>query len=68
MYNMQGCSAKRRGLVTTAFPHQIERKTAPNSSKKVGIRLQDYSGWIFLFHRRLLTSSANLRVASTSMT
>jgi len=62
----QGCSAKTSG-VGTAFPHQIKRETAPNSSNKVSIRLQEFPHWIFLFHCRLLTSNANLRVAGTSM-
>jgi len=34
----QGCSAKKRGA-RTAVPHQIKRKTAPNISNKVSIRL-----------------------------
>jgi len=62
-YN-RGCSAQKRDVETT-FPHQIKRKTAPNSSNKVSIRLQEFPHWIFLFHCRLLTSSANLRVAGT---
>jgi len=33
----------------------------------VSIRLQEFPHCIFLFHGRLLTSSANLRVASTSV-
>jgi len=49
----------------TPFPHQLKRKTAPNSSNKVSIRLQGFPHWIFPFHYRLLISSANLRVAST---
>jgi len=46
-------------------------ETAPNSSNKVSIRLQEFPHWIFLFHwkhldfsletYRLLTNSANLR-------
>ena len=31
----------------------------------LSIRLQGFPHWIFLFHHRLLTSSANLRIAST---
>ena len=31
------------------------------------IRLQEFPHWVFLFHCRLLTSSANLRVSSTSV-
>ena len=61
--SMQGWSAKRI-CVGTAFPHQIKRKTAPNSSNKVSIRLQAFPHWIFLFHcsatvlhtRQLITS------------
>jgi len=53
--------------VLTPFPHQIKRKTAPNSSNKERIRLQEFPHSIFLFHSRLLTRSANLRVASTSL-
>jgi len=49
------------------FPHQIKRKTAPNLLNKVSIRLQEIPHWIFLFHRRLSTSCANLRVATTSV-
>ena len=64
IYN-QGCSAEKS--VGTAFSHEIKRKTATNSSKKVSTRLQKFPHWIFLFHCKLLTSSANLRVASTSM-
>ena len=60
------CSAKQRG-VETPFPHEIKRKTVPNSSNKVSIRLQEFPHWIFLFHCRLLTSIANLRVAGTSV-
>jgi len=54
---------KRCGNVV---PHQITRKTALNSSNEVSIRLQEFPHWIFLFHSRRLTSSANVRVASTS--
>jgi len=39
----------------------------PNSSNKVSICLQELLHWIFLFHCRLLASSTNLRVASTSL-
>jgi len=35
--------------VGTPFPHQIKRKTAPNSSNKVSIRLQEFSHWISCF-------------------
>jgi len=31
------------------------------------MRLQEFPHWIFLFHCRLLTSSANLRVTITSV-
>jgi len=34
----------------TQFPHQIKRNTAPNSSNKVSIRLQEFPHWSFLFH------------------
>jgi len=51
----------------TPFQYQTKRKTVPNSSNKVSIRLQEFQHWNFPFHRRLLTSSANLRVASTSV-
>ena len=37
----QRCSAKKRG-VGTAFPQQMTRNTAPNSSNKVSIRLQEF--------------------------
>jgi len=57
-------SAKKRG-VGAPYPHQI-RKTAPNSSNEVSIRLRGFPHWIFLFHYTLLTNSANLRVAGTS--
>jgi len=60
----QGCVAKKSG-VGTPFPHQITRKTASNSSNEVSIRLQEFPQWIFLFHCRLLNSSANLRVVRT---
>ena len=63
---VQRCNAKKRG-VETAFSHQIKRKAAATSSNKVSIRLQEFPAWTFLFHCRLLTSSANLRVASTSV-
>ena len=53
---------KKSNMKETAFPHQMKRKTAPNSSNKMSNRLQE-----FLFYCRLLTSSANLRVASTSV-
>jgi len=33
--------------------------------RSLSILLQEFPYWIFLFHCRLLTSSANLRVAST---
>jgi len=56
----------KRG-VGTPFPHQIKRKTASNNSNKVSIRLQEFPHWIFLFHYRLLTRSANLRVTITSV-
>jgi len=62
----QECSVKKRD-VGMPFPHQIKRKAAPNSSNKASICLQELLHWIFLFHCRLLTSSANLHVASTSM-
>jgi len=61
----QRCSANKRG-VETPFPHQIKRKTAPASSIKVSIRVQEFPHWIFLFHCRLSTSSADLRAAGTS--
>jgi len=63
---VQRCNAKERG-VETAFSHQIKRKAASTSSNKVSIRLQEFPRSTFLFHCRLLTSSANLRVASTSV-
>jgi len=44
----QGCSARRRG-VGTPVPHQMKRKTAPNNSNKVSIRLQEFPHWIFVF-------------------
>jgi len=50
-----------------AVPTPVKRKTTPNSSNKVSIRLKEFSRWIYLFHCRLLTSSANLRVVSTSV-
>ena len=59
-------SAIKRGA-GTAFPYQVTRKSAPNSSIKVSIRLQEFLHWIFLFHCRFMTSTANLRVASTSV-
>jgi len=34
---------------------------------EVRIRLKEFPHWIFLFHCTLLTSSASLRVASTSV-
>jgi len=43
----------------------MQRKTAPNSSNKVSICLQDFSHWTFLFRCRLLSSSANQRVTIT---
>jgi len=46
----------------------IKKKTAPTCSNKGSIHLQKFPQWIFLFRCRLLTSSANLRVASTSVT
>ena len=51
------------------FSHQIKskREATPNSSNKVSICLQELLPWIFLFHCRVLTSSANLYVASTSV-
>ena len=52
-----GWSAKK-----APFPHQIKRKTAPNSSNKVSICLQEFPHWIFLFHCRILTSSAKKSV------
>jgi len=64
--HVQECSAKKRG-VGTPFPHQIKRKAAPNSLNKVSVCLQELLHWIFLFHCRLLTSSANLHVARTSV-
>jgi len=57
----RGRSAEKGG------PHQIKRKTAQNSSMKVSILLQEFPHWIFVFHCRLLTRSAILRVASTSV-
>ena len=63
---LSGVQWKTRG-VGTLFPYEIIRKTASNSSNAVSIRLQEFPHWIFLFHCRLLTSSANLRVASTSV-
>jgi len=51
----------------TPFPHQIKKKTAANSLNKLSIRLQRFQHWTFLFHPRLLTSSAKLGVASTSV-
>jgi len=45
----QECSAKERGVGKT-FPQQMKRKTAPNSSNKVNIRLQKFPRLIFLFH------------------
>jgi len=62
----QECSAKKRG-VGIPFPHQIKRKATPNSLNKVSIFLQELPHWMFLFHCRLLTSSANLHVTSTSV-
>jgi len=49
------------------FPHQMKRKATPKSSNKVSISLQLLLHWILLFHCRLLTSSASLHVASTSV-
>jgi len=66
LYCVQRCSVKKRG-VGTPFPHQITKKTVPNSTDKVSILLQEVPHWILLFHCRLLNSSANLRVASTSV-
>ena len=69
----QGCSAKKEvweGVPTACVigvPTPIKRKTAPNSSNKVSIRLQEFPHWIFLLHCRLLTNSAKLCVASTSV-
>ena len=51
----------------TPFPYQMKRKTAPNISNKVSIPLHEFPHWIFRYHCRLLTSSADLRVASTSV-
>jgi len=48
------------------FPHQIKKKTTPNSLNKVRIGLQEFPHWVFLFHNIILTSSANLHVISTS--
>jgi len=64
--HVQGCSAEKRGVLTS-FPHQIKRMAAPNSSNEVSICLQELLHWIFLFHCKLLTSSENLNVASTSV-
>jgi len=64
--HVQECSAKKR-IVGTPFPHQIKTKATPNSSNNVSICLQGLIHWIFLFHCRLLTSGANLHVASTSV-
>jgi len=52
--------------VETVHP-PILRNTAPNSSNKVSIPLQEFLHWIFLSHCRLVTSSANLRVTITSV-
>jgi len=60
----QECSAKKRGVGTPSL-HQMKRKTAPNSSNEVSVCLQEFSHWIFLFHCRLLSSSANQRVTIT---
>jgi len=49
------------------MPTPNKMKTAPNISNEVRIRLKEFPHWITLFHCRLLTSSANLRVTSTSV-
>ena len=60
----QGCSAKKESG-GTALPYQIKGKNARNSF--VSIRLQNFPYWIFQFHCRIVTSSVNLRGASTSV-
>jgi len=39
----------------------VRTETGYHCSNKVSIRLQEFPRWIFLFHCRLLTSSANQR-------
>jgi len=60
-----GCSAKNRRENAVLPP--MKRNTAPNTSNKLSIRLQEFLHWIFLSHCRLLTSSANPRVTITSV-
>ena len=49
------------------FPQKTKRKAAPSDWNKVSTRLHEFPQSIFLFHCRLLTSSANLRFDSTSV-
>jgi len=54
------------GRVSRPRP-SLQTPSLPNRSNKVSICLLELLHWIFLFHCRLLTSSENLRVASTSV-
>ena len=49
------------------YGNAVPTPTKKEDSNKVSIRLQEFPNWIVLFHCRLLTRSANLRVASTSV-
>jgi len=52
---VQGCSAEKRGVATRLL-HQIKRKTAPNSSNKVSVRLQKFHClWHWMMSQTVIT-------------
>jgi len=72
------CCNEKNALIERAHRNEtldrVDNTTFEASSLKceaqmneARIRLKEFPYWIFLFHCRLLTSSANLRVVSTSV-
>jgi len=72
------CCKEKNALIERAHRNEtldrVDNTTFEASSLKceaqmneARIRLKEFPYWIFLFHCRLLTSSANLRVVSTSV-
>ena len=62
----RGVVLKKRCWNAVPIPNKKEDCTK-YFEHKVSIRLQEFPHWIFLLHCRLLTRSANLSVATTSV-
>jgi len=62
----RGVVLKKRCWNAVPIPNKKE-DCSKYFEHKVSIRLQEFPHWIFLLHCRLLTRSANLSVATTSV-